>query len=458
MSVQRTLALMLLLATAQAAAAQLTLESRVDSVVLAEMSRQKIPGLSVAVAKDGRPAIVKGFGLANVEHSVAVKPETVFQSGSIGKQFTAFAISLLVDEGRIELDEPIGSYLGEVPESWSGITVRHLLTHTGGMTDYDFDFRKDYTEDELLEMAKKVPVAFAPGARWQYSNLGYVVLGIMIGKVTGQFYGDYLEQKVFTPLGMETARVISDVDIVPNRAAGYQYVNGELKNQERVSATANSTADGALYLTSLDLLKWDAALRQRRLLGESTYDEMWTPVRLNNGTSYPYGFGWVLKTVNGHQIIEHGGAWQGFMSFISRYPDDGLTVIVFGNVRQMDPARIAHYIAEAVEPSLKPKVVTAADGSETAEICRAYEEIAAGNFDSSRFTPELAALIEGKQKYLYEWPSEEGPVRWFLLMDAAETDRGKEYSLRAEHDGITFFLRASRNKDGKISVFDLDQD
>ena len=130
--------------------------------------------MSLAVVHDGKPLIVKGYGFANLEHQVPVKPETIFQSGSVGKQFTATAVMMLVDEGKIGLDEKIGRYLGDVPESWANITVRHLLSHTSGMTDYpkDFDFRKDYTEDEILKRAKEIPVAFKPGEKWQYSNLG----------------------------------------------------------------------------------------------------------------------------------------------------------------------------------------------------------------------------------------------------------------------------------------------
>lgn len=203
----------------------------VDEFVKAEMERKKIPGVSVAVIKDGKPVVVKGYGLANIEHNVPVKPETIFQSGSVGKQFTAFAIMLLVEEGKIGLDDKIGKYLGEVPESWANVTVRHLLTHTGGFTDYSrgFDFRKDFTEDDLLKIIKETPLAFAPGEKWQYSNFGYVTLGIIIRKVTGKFYGDFLTERVFKPLGMTTARVISERDIVPNRAAGYVLRNREVK-------------------------------------------------------------------------------------------------------------------------------------------------------------------------------------------------------------------------------------
>src|SRR5688500_10055041 len=164
--------------------AQDAFTARVDEFIKTEMERQKIPGVSLAVVKDGKPLIVKGYGFANLEHQVSVKPETIFQSGSVGKQFTATAVMLLVEEGKIGLDEKIGKYLGEVPEGWANITVRHLLTHTGGMTDYpqDFDFRKDYTEEDLLRRAKEVPLAFQPGEKWAYSNLGFVTLGILINK------------------------------------------------------------------------------------------------------------------------------------------------------------------------------------------------------------------------------------------------------------------------------------
>ena len=274
----------------QFAAAQSGLESSIDQFIRAEMERQKIPGVSLAVVKDGKPLLVKGYGFANLEHQVAVKPETIFQSGSVGKQFTATAVMLLVEEGKIGLDEKIGKYLGEVPEAWKNITIRHLLSHTGGMTDYpqDFDFRKDYTEDDLLKRAKAVPTAFAPGEKWAYSNLGYVTLGIIINKVTGKFYGDFLQERVFMPLGMTTARVISEADIVPNRAAGYRLDKGEIKNQVWVSPSLNTTADGALYLSVHDMMKWDEALRSGKILKKASLDEMWSPIKLNSGQTHPY--------------------------------------------------------------------------------------------------------------------------------------------------------------------------
>ena len=334
--------------------------TRIDDYIRAEMEAQKIPGVSLAIIRNGDIVLAKGYGLANVEHQVPVKPETIFQSGSMGKQFTATAVMMLVEEGKLSLDDKITKFFPDAPEAWRNITVRHLLTHTSGLGDYpnDFDLRRDYTEDELVQRIKSVPLAFQPGEKWSYSNLAYVMLGVLIHKVSGKFYGDFLQERVFKPLGMTTARVISEADIVPNRAAGYRLVNGELKNQNWVSPTLNTTADGALYLTVYDMAKWDAALYTEKLLKRSSLDQMWTAVKLNDGKTFPYGFGWGLGEVRGHHIVEHGGAWQGFKSQISRYVDDKLTIVVFANQARANPAKIAHGVAALFDPQLTPAPLT----------------------------------------------------------------------------------------------------
>ena len=358
----------ILLLTLSVAPFAQNLEASIDQFIKAEMERQKIPGVSLAVVRDGKPFLVKGYGFANLEHQVPVRPETIFQSGSVGKQFTATAVMLLVEEGKIGLDDKISKYLGDVPESWKNITVRHLLSHTAGMTDYpqDFDFRRDYTEDEMLKRAKEIPLAFQPGEKWQYSNLGYVTLGILIGKVTGKFYGDFLNERVFKPLGMKTARIINEADIVTNRASGYRLVKGEVKNQEWVSPSLNTTADGSLYLSALDMMKWDDALRNGKVLKKSSLDEMWTPIKLNDGKTHPYGFGWAVRSVNGRRVVEHGGAWQGFKAHIARYVDDNLTVIVFANLIQTNQGKLANGAAQIVVADLKPKPIADPDPAFTA--------------------------------------------------------------------------------------------
>jgi CubicO group peptidase (beta-lactamase class C family) len=350
------LSLSLILLLSIAALAQDSVATRVDEYIRTEMQTQQIPGLALAVIKDGQIVIAKGYGLANVEHQAPVKPETIFQSGSTGKQFTATAVMMLVEEGKLSLDDKITKYFPDGPDAWRNISVRHLLTHTSGMTDYpqDFDLKRDYTEDELYQRIKAVPLAFQPGEKWSYSNLAYVMLGILIHKVSGKFYGDFLQERIFKPLEMTTARIISEADIVPNRAAGYRVVNGQLKNQNWVSPTLNTTADGALYLTIHDMAKWDAALYTEKLLKRSSLEQMWTPVKLNDGKTHPYGFGWAIGEVRGHRIIEHGGAWQGFKAQISRYVDDKMTVILFANQIRANQSKLAHGVAAIFNSELAP--------------------------------------------------------------------------------------------------------
>jgi CubicO group peptidase (beta-lactamase class C family) len=351
----------------RAAKAGQDVDGRVDAVVGAEMREQRIPGLALAVLRDGKVVKGQGYGLANVELNVAVKPETVFQTGSVGKQFTATAVMMLVEEGKVGLDDKLSKYLAGTPEVWKDVTVRNLLTHTSGITDYTdseytkagglINLRGDYTEAELYQKLIQLPLNFETGTKWKYSNTGYVLLGFLIHKVTGEFYGDFLQERIFRPLGMTSTRIISEADIVPNRSSGYELVKGEIKNQEWVSATLNTTADGALYTNVLDLEKWDAALYTERLLKRASFEQMWTPVRLKDGKTYPYGFGWFLNEANGHRLIEHDGAWQGFTMNISRYVDDSLTVIVMTNLdsEHAKPERVAHGVAGLYVEALKGK-------------------------------------------------------------------------------------------------------
>lgn len=375
-----------LFATAQSA----TAADQVDDFINDYLKRKQIPGCAVMVRHEDK-TVLGSYGSANLEHDVRVTPQTIFQSGSMGKQFTAFAIMLLVEDGKLKLEDPVDKYLN-VPQTWSGITVRHLLTHTSGLGDYpeDFSMRKDYTEDEFMEMVRAQALAFAPGEKWSYSNLGYLSLGVLIHKVTGKFYGDFLQERVFRPLGMKSTRVISEEDIVPHRAAGYRLKNGELKNQQWVSQSLNTTADGCLYFNADDLAKWAEALDQKRLLSQGSYGEMWSSVKLNDGTTAPYGFGWgVTKTAGGHRLLEHGGVWQGFASYIARHPDDQLTVVVLCNRFGASARHIAQRVAAFYEPKLALQTPSAA------KLDRAILRSYAGDYRlEDRFSIKLTVVAD----------------------------------------------------------------
>lgn len=440
---------------------QIDTTAKVDEFVVAEMQRQRLPGVSLAVVKHGQVILAKGYGYANLEHNVPVRPETIFQSGSIGKQFTATAVMMLVEQGRVGLDEKISKYLGQVPDSWQNITVRHLLTHTSGLTDYpeDFDFRRDYTEDELLKRAQAIRPDFKPGEKWQYSNLGFLTLGVLIHRVTGQFYGDFLQEHVFKPLGMTTTRIISEAEIVPNRAAGYHLVKNEIKNQDWVSPSLNTTADGALYFTVLDMAKWDAALYGDRLLKRSSLEQMWTPVRLNNNKTYDYGFGWSLAQINGHQIIEHGGAWQGFTSYIARFVDDQLTVIVLDNLAGGNAGKIARHVAFLYNHDLARKAIEDKEPQVTSFAKDLEEKLALGTVEANSFTAALSAeFFPSRAERLSRQLKSLGQLKTFQLVERSDNDESRVFGYQLSFQNGSRFMKISLTKENKIADFSLVDD
>jgi CubicO group peptidase (beta-lactamase class C family) len=435
-----------------------TVVERIDDLVNAEMQRQRVPGVAVAVAKNGERIRAAGYGLANVEHRVPVGVETIFQSGSLGKQFTAVAAMLLVEDGKLSLSDPLAKYLPGAPESWRGITVYHLLTHTSGIPDYTagtVDLRRDYSEDELAQLAFGLELEFPAGARWNYSNTGYLLLGSVIRKASGRFYGDFLRERVFEPLGMETARVISEADIVPNRAAGYRLVNGELKNQEWVAPQLNTTADGSLYLSTLDLVAWDAGLRRGAILEPESWARVFESVRLNSGKTFPYGFGWSLEEVAGQPVHRHGGAWQGFKSSIARYLGDGLTVIVLANLAEADPDRFVEGIAAIVNPALaapEPTPIADREPQVTARLEGLLRAAAEGRLAPGEFAYVRAGFFPDVAKEYAELLGGLGRPTRLALLERRELgdDRVYEYE-------VAFFekkLRATLGlaPDDKISM------
>jgi CubicO group peptidase (beta-lactamase class C family) len=446
----------------------------IDRYVTAEMSREHVPGLAVGVFSRGQILLAKGYGLANVELNAAVKPETIFQSGSVGKQFVSAAIMLLVEEGKIGLDDSIVKYFPNAPKSWEAIRVKNLLSHTSGLAEYESDertgpqgpfyLRLDFTEDELVEKVQSLPIEFKPGDKWDYRNTNYLLLGVMIHKVTGSFYADYLQQRIFAPLGMSATRLISDADIIPNRSSGYELKGDKLQNQSWVSPTFNSTADGALYFNVVDLAKWDAALYGTKLLKQSSLNQIWTVFPLNDGKPNPahYGFAWVIDSINGHRVIEHSGAWQGFTCEISRYADDGITVVVLTNLDAARPEQFAHVIAGLVNPALEPpKMIPIEDKHRelAGRLGTLLDQIAAGKDVKDQLTPELAALLTPEvagslmRTVKLIWPSES-----LSLVSRTETNGLTVSTYRIGKNKETRIITFGLAPDGKVADFGIRPD
>ncbi len=432
---------------------------RLDDAISAEMKRRHIPGLAVLVIKDGKIVREKGYGLANVEHGVPVTPKTVFQSGSVGKQFTAALVMLLAEDGKLKLDDPISRHLADTPKAWEGITIRHLLTHTSGLGDpyTKLDFRKDYTDAELIALEATIPVLFAPGEKWAYSNMGYHLLGFICNKVGGKFYGDQMRERIFAPLGMST-QIISESDIVPHRAAGYEWAKGRLKNQDWVAPRLNTTADGSLYLTARDLALWDQALYGDKVLSARVREASWTPVKLNDGTSAPYGYGWSLEARNGHRHISHGGAWQGFKSHLSRFVDDRLTVIILANSAAAQPGKFSNMVTAHYVPALAfvpPRPIAETEPAVTVLVRAAVAGVAAGTVPASLTEKEAARLSPDAIKDMADTLRQSGPLQSVALLSRGKEGEPRRYRYRFTFKDDTMIVFAQLDKDDKIERFGI---
>ncbi len=342
-------ALLLLLSPRVAAA------DPVDDIVNAELKRQGVPGASVAVVRDGKLVKAEGYGLANVELNVGATSQTVYQIGSVSKQFIAAGIMLLVQDGRLSLDEKASRHLAATPPAWQAITLRHLLTHTAGIVNEPpaFDPFKVQSDADVVRSAYASPLLFAPGVDWTYSNTGYFALAEIIRAVSGEPWDAFLQKRLFQPLGMTSTRTTT-MEMVSNRAGGYAPVNGKMGNAPPILPVRPS---GAFLSTVLDLAKWDAALSAGSLLSTATLGQMWAPVTLTGGRTYAYGFGWQVDAVAGHKRVHHSGTMPGFRATMHRYPDDKLSVIVLANAGNSDPGSIARVIAETYVPGLvEPRV------------------------------------------------------------------------------------------------------
>lgn len=346
--------------------AQVACADAIDDLVNAELASMKVPGIAVLVMRDGKVVKEKGYGFANLEHKIPVNALTLFQSGSTAKQFTAAGILLLAEDGKLDLDDRLAQYFPDAPASWHRITIRNLLTHTSGIKDYgdEFDYRRDYTDAELLAVMQKLPLEFEPGTQWSYSNSGYLILGMLTSQLAGKHWSEFQRERIFQPLGMSTTQVINDRAVVPHRAAGYQLDDsGEIVNQDWIAPTFNRLADGALYFSIRDLAAWEKALNQRALLKAESYKAWWMPMQFSNGSHYPYGFGWFFSEQHGQPVIEHGGSWQGFRASVTRYPQQKLAVIVLANAAHAQPEALSHAIAGLLYPglALRPKAVPTSD-------------------------------------------------------------------------------------------------
>lgn len=333
--------------------------ARMEQVVQSLVSDKQFMG-TVLVAQDGKMLLDKGYGFANLEWEVPNSPTTKFRLGSITKQFTAAAIMLLEERGKLKVDDPVKKHMPDAPAAWDKITIFNVLTHTSGIPsftsfpDYTSREAQAMTPQQLVDWFRDKPLDFEPGAKWSYSNSGYVLLGYLIEKISGQTYSDFVQQNIFTPLGMKDTGYDSNSTVIAHRAAGYESGKSGLKNAGFIHMSIPFSA-GALYSTTEDLLRWEQGLFGGKVLKPESLTKMTTPFKQD------YAFGLAVSTRNGRKAIAHGGGIEGFNTQLAYYPDDKLVVAVLANLNGPAAGQIAGKLAQVAHGE---KVVLASERKE----------------------------------------------------------------------------------------------
>ena len=331
------LSALLIFPGAKGAAVEPDLAQGVDAL-LRPLFPDNEPGGTVIVVKDGRILLRKGYGMANLELGVAMDPGMILRVGSITKQFTAVAVLMLAEQGRLGLSDSIAKYLPDFPTQGKTITIEHLLTHTSGipsfteLPEWPALQRNDMSLKDIIDLFKNKPLEFSPGERWAYSNSGYILLGALIERVSGEIYEEFLARHIFKPLGMTSTCCDSASRVIPFRIPGYEKVGDGYENAPYVSMTQEFAA-GAILSSVDDLAKWDEGLSAGRLLKNETLHKAFTPFKLASGESTGYGYGWLVSEYEGHPMIEHDGGVSGFSSYALRMPANRVYVAFLLNSR-----------------------------------------------------------------------------------------------------------------------------
>lgn len=338
---------------------------QIDSI-LQSCATKETPGLAVGVIHDGKLVFAQGYGLSNLEKHTPITPTTNFRLASVTKQFTAMAVMLLVHDGKLHYEDSLSKVLPEFPAYGQSITIRNLLNHTSGLKDYGELYLQEVgpqtppekvpqllDKDVLRLLERQSATSFAPGAKWEYSNSGYAVLAMVVERVSGKRFEDFLQERIFRPLRMKnTVAFVNGHNEVPNRAFGYRKSDGGQFVFADQSPTSAVLGDGGIYTSIKDIAKWDQALRTNKLLSESEMQAAYVPVQVEGGRKLPdgstsgYGFGWFLDSYHGHERLWHDGGTIGFLTMIQRFPKERTTVVVLSNRIDLDPQALALKVAD----------------------------------------------------------------------------------------------------------------
>lgn len=438
---------------------------KIDDRVKMFMAERHIPGAAVAVVKNGRVVRMKGYGVASLEFGVPVTTETVFEIGSVSKQMTAAGIMLLVQDGKVSLDERISKYLPNTPEAWKDVTVRHLLTHTSGIKSYTgldgFDLSQRMSMADFIRKLSPHPLEFIPGEKNIYSNSGFNLLAYIIETQSGKRYFDFMRERIFIPLGMTKTADRDPQFVIPLRANGYEWRDN--RHNGRDGNLTDLMGAGSIVSTINDMTKWEAALRGDKFLSAESKKMIWTQFTFNNGKLSPYGFGWRISDVRGHKLIGHTGQTAGFGAAIFRYVDDDLTVIALTNLGETGMGSlIAADVAKQYIPNMSLKAVTtrvSADPAVTEKLSAAIRGRFNGSIDDQLFTAQLARSLNAQRaKDLSARIRKFAPLISIEIVKRETVDGKDTITCIVNTSQRIFLWKVVTDESGKIAELSLDEE
>ncbi|MGC4044351.1 MAG: serine hydrolase domain-containing protein [Armatimonas sp.] len=417
--------------------------AKMDAYLKVLVHEERFSG-SVLVTRIGKPILNKGYGMASYELGVPNTPKTVFRIASLTKAFTAAAIIKLQEQGKLRIDEPISKYLDNCPASWEPIRIRHLLTQTSGIPNYtNFPGYKEasaipITDEALVARFRDKPLDFAPGTKYNYSNSGYHLLGMIIARASGKPYADFLQEAIFAPLGMKNTIVDRGKSILPNQATGYAQEGSELIHSD-LQDMAQIQAEGGISSTTGDMALWDQALYTEKLLSKQSLEEIFTPFRDT------YGYGWNITRLFDHREIKHTGRNFGFTSHIKRFPDDKVMVLVLSNNQMQDAEKITADLAAILfgAPYRMPRIAKTVSSADQVRFVGKYAESPTNVFTVVQEQGKLFIQNGNGKSQLFSF----APLKFFLKDNAIDIEFLKDH--KGEISGLILLRNGRKTTEAK---------
>lgn len=438
---------------------------RVDEFMRTQLAERHIPGAAVAIIQSGRVVKMKGYGLASIEFGMPVTAKTAFEIGSVSKQMTAAAIMLLVEDGKVRLNDPISKYLKDTPDAWKEVSIRHLLTHSSGVKSYTsldgFELIKRQKVGDFLKKLAPYPLEFTPGERNIYSNSGFTLLAYVIEAVSGKPYIEFMRERIFRPLGMNSTTDRDPEYLIPSRAVGYEWRGDRYAGRDW--DLTDLLGAGTIVSTIEDMVKWDAALNGKGFLTPESRAEWWKAYTFNNGQPSIYSFGWRLSDIRGYKIVGHTGQTSGFNSVNNRFVNDTLSIIVLTNTGESGlAAQVANRIAKFYLPAMslrsisgKPEPSTGL-GEKLISLLRARSS---EKFETVGIAPLLQrSLSTERAKANYRRIATLGEPTNAAFIGSEKTGTTTSYRYRVEAGRRLFLWRLAVDTEGIITELSLDEE